>query len=100
MTTIEDYIKAIEAMGHMRTWWIFGFEWWGAAKPYRMWTRAGQCYMPLVLGMWIRCNEQHHLETTRRKEKTARQSRGEVTPKGAERSEAAAKRLDEPGGVL
>lgn len=45
-------------MGHMRYWWIFGFEWWGEFKPAFMHTREGKCYKPLFLGIWKRCKEE------------------------------------------
>lgn len=44
-------------MGHMRRWWIFGFEWWGRFRPAIMWTASGEALHPLVLGVWIRCPE-------------------------------------------
>ncbi len=41
-------------MGHMNTWWIFGFEWWGGLKPTEMTTGKGVRYFPLFLGLWIK----------------------------------------------
>ncbi len=42
-------------MGHMKTWWIFGFEWWGGLRPAEMTTGKGKRYIPLLLGLWLRC---------------------------------------------
>jgi hypothetical protein len=46
-------MRAIQRMGHMRTWWIFGFEWWGCMRPAQM-TTKGTRYTPLFLGLWLR----------------------------------------------
>ncbi len=40
-------------MGHMKTWWIFGFERWGGLRPEKMWTKDGRCFRPLILGLWV-----------------------------------------------
>jgi hypothetical protein len=40
-------------MGRMKTWWIFGFEWWGNVKPFQM-TKNNIVYKPLFLGLWFR----------------------------------------------
>lgn len=39
-------------MGHMRTWWIFGFERWGGLRPAMMMTKDGVKFVPLFLGLW------------------------------------------------
>ena len=41
-------------MGNMKTWWIFGFEWWGGLMPAKMWDPRGKCYTPLWWGFWVR----------------------------------------------
>lgn len=40
-------------MGHMKTWWIFGFEWWGDLRPAEMSTSDGRVFQPWILGLWI-----------------------------------------------
>lgn len=39
-------------MGNMKTWWIFGFEWWGGCKPFRM-MKGNKVFKPIILGLWI-----------------------------------------------
>jgi hypothetical protein len=60
MTMRDDRIlRAIQRMGHMRTFWIFGFEWWGCMRPAQMTTADGRRFVPLFWGLWIRrggCN--------------------------------------------
>lgn len=51
-------MKNFTEMGKMRTWWIFGFEWWGKYKPASM-TKPDKnnemiCYKPLIFGVWIK----------------------------------------------
>jgi hypothetical protein len=41
-------------MGNMKTWLIFGFRWWGGLRPSKKWKVTGECYKPLVFGLWIR----------------------------------------------
>jgi hypothetical protein len=41
-------------MGHMRTWFIFGYEPWGKLRPAYMITKTGIKYIPLAFGLWIR----------------------------------------------
>jgi hypothetical protein len=41
-------------MGKMKLFLLVGFEWWGKLKPAQMWTKKGHCYIPLILGIWIR----------------------------------------------
>jgi hypothetical protein len=53
---LMDKIHSILAMGHMKTWWVFGFEWWGTMKPAGMTTAEGITYIPLFCGLWIRCD--------------------------------------------
>ena len=40
-------------MGHMKIWWIFGFERWGGLRPAEMTTRDGARYVPLCCGLWF-----------------------------------------------
>jgi len=44
-------------MGNFKTFWIFGFEWWGGLRPEKMWDRRGRCFRPLFGGIWIRVKE-------------------------------------------
>ncbi len=41
-------------MGHMKTWWVFGFERWGGLRPTEMITKKGVRYVPLFWGLWLR----------------------------------------------
>lgn len=41
-------------MGHMRTWWIFGFERWGGLRPAAMRKANGKKFVPLFWGLWVR----------------------------------------------
>ena len=50
----QRLINSIVRMGNMKTWWIFGFEWWGAMRPAQMVTGEGARYTPLFLGLWLR----------------------------------------------
>ena len=50
----KKFLRRINKMGHMRTWWIFGYEWWYGLKPMNMRTKEGIKYIPLFLGIWIR----------------------------------------------
>ena len=50
----QNIIKNILAMGHMKTWWIFGFERWGGLRPAEMTTATGTRYIPFILGLWIK----------------------------------------------
>jgi hypothetical protein len=52
----RDPLEDVIGMGHMRYWWIFGFEIWGKVRPERMWRNNGDEYTPLFLGIWIRQN--------------------------------------------
>jgi hypothetical protein len=56
MATIIEKVNSIISMGNMKTWWIFGCEWWGDLRPAKMWTKDGRCFVPVVLGLWIRVN--------------------------------------------
>lgn len=53
---MDKRMRAILNMGKhkMKTWWIFGFQWWSVMRPAKMWMRDGRCYVPLFLGLWIR----------------------------------------------
>lgn len=57
---MDRKVQAIINMGKykMLTWWIFGFQWWGAMRPACMWTKAGKYYEPLEFGLWIRVPSQ------------------------------------------
>ncbi len=57
-------------MGHMKTWWLFGFEWWGGLRPAEMTTKKGMRYVPLFWGLWLR--------QVKKKEKKPRVSTGFV----------------------
>jgi len=41
-------------MGHMKAWWILGFEWWGKLRPAEMITAGGRRFVPLFWGLWLR----------------------------------------------
>ena len=56
----EELARSVARMGHMRTFGRFGFEWWGAMHPARMWQRGGRCFRPLALGFWIRDPNHDH----------------------------------------
>jgi hypothetical protein len=43
----------VSKMGHMKFWWIFGYERWGEVKPCQMEINS-IVYKPLFLGLWIR----------------------------------------------
>jgi hypothetical protein len=45
--------EQVSKMGHMKFWWIFGYEQWGDVKPFQM-TKNSIVYKPLFLGLWIR----------------------------------------------
>lgn len=45
-------------MGHMKTWWLFGYEWWGKLRPAEMITQKGVRYVPLLWGLWLRRSRQ------------------------------------------
>lgn len=47
-------LDEISRMGHMKYWFIFGFEWWGAIRPASMKRKDGAVYKPLFLGLWIK----------------------------------------------
>lgn len=57
---IDEYfmLLSVSKMGHMKYWWIFGFEWWGTMKPESMLRRIGENeyieYRTLFLGLWVR----------------------------------------------
>jgi hypothetical protein len=51
-------VRSILAMGNMKTWWIFGFEYWGSLRPAEMTTAKGVRYIPLFLGLWLRHRKQ------------------------------------------
>ena len=46
--------NSIVGMGHMKTWWIFGFEPWFGMHPASMTTAKGDKFIPLFWGLWIR----------------------------------------------
>lgn len=44
-------------MGNIRTWWVFGFEWWGSLRPAEMITTDDRRYIPLFWGLWLRAQQ-------------------------------------------
>lgn len=46
----------------MRTFGVFGLKHWGRSRPAIAidWTPDGRCFMPLFLGVWIRCPRLDH----------------------------------------
>ena len=49
-------------MGHMRYWWIFGFEPWGLMPPDSMQRRDGTVYKSLFWGIWIKTKDPKYTE--------------------------------------
>lgn len=59
---MDRKVQAVLNMGKhtMKTWSIFGFQWWGAMRPAYMWTKDGKCYMPIEFGLWVRVPSLDH----------------------------------------
>ena len=64
---IGDFIQEVldnnrlidmQSMGNFRPFSFLGinlgYEWWGMMKPASMITASGDCYTPLLLGLWIK----------------------------------------------
>ena len=47
-------VRAVQSMGHMRTFGLLGFERWGGLRPAKMWTPDGRCFVPMFWGLWRR----------------------------------------------
>ena len=52
-----DPWNEVSKMGHMKYWWIFGFEWWGAMRPDTMQRKNGDVYKSLFLGIWVKTKD-------------------------------------------
>lgn len=57
---------SMHSMGNMKECRVlgirFGREPWFALRPGKMWTAAGRCYKPLILGFWKRAPEEDKLQ--------------------------------------
>ena len=42
-------------MGNMKTFLIIAYERWGGLRPECAWDKKGRCFVPVILGIWIRC---------------------------------------------
>ena len=40
-------------MGNMKTFWIFGYMYWGKSRPGKCWDKRGRCWIPIVRGLWV-----------------------------------------------